>query len=152
MAILDVDGPDAHRRVAAVTLWNQHTRVGSCRLSLHVPSLQVIDRSVRTQYAAKLGQVGEIGRRRLFPGRLRLGPFQFYNGLRRRNGRSSIAWGRKRDSFLGDGPVRSATQRGIPGGPGASIQAPWGCRRELVISKGQNSSLRTTGGGQKSSL
>jgi hypothetical protein len=40
MAILDVDSPDAHRRVAAVTLWVQHTRVDDYRLSLHIPSLQ----------------------------------------------------------------------------------------------------------------
>jgi hypothetical protein len=41
IAILDVDGPDAHRRDAAVTLWKQHTRVGGHRLSLHIPSLQL---------------------------------------------------------------------------------------------------------------
>jgi hypothetical protein len=40
MAMLDFYGPDAHRRVAAVTLWVQHTRVDDYRLSLHIPSLQ----------------------------------------------------------------------------------------------------------------
>jgi hypothetical protein len=41
MAIFDIDGPDAHRRATAVTLWKQHTQVGRYRLSLHVPSLQL---------------------------------------------------------------------------------------------------------------
>ena len=41
MAILDVDGPNAHWRVAAVTPWKQHTRIGGYRLSLHIPSLQL---------------------------------------------------------------------------------------------------------------
>jgi hypothetical protein len=41
IAILDFDGPDAHRRDAAVTLWKQHTRVEGYRLSLHIPSLQL---------------------------------------------------------------------------------------------------------------
>jgi hypothetical protein len=41
MAILDIDSPDAHRRVAAVTLWKQYTRVDDYRLNLHIPSLQL---------------------------------------------------------------------------------------------------------------
>jgi hypothetical protein len=41
MATFDFDGPDAHRRAAAVTLWKQRTQVGRYRLSLHIPSLQL---------------------------------------------------------------------------------------------------------------
>ena len=41
MAILNVDGPNAHWRVAAVTPWKQHTRIGGYRFSLHIPSLQL---------------------------------------------------------------------------------------------------------------
>jgi hypothetical protein len=43
MAIFDLDGPDAHRRAAAATLWKQRTQVGRYRLRLHMPSLQLID-------------------------------------------------------------------------------------------------------------
>jgi hypothetical protein len=39
LAIHDVDRPDAHRRVAAVTLRKQHPRVGDDQLTLHVPPL-----------------------------------------------------------------------------------------------------------------
>jgi hypothetical protein len=41
MAIFDLDGPDPHRRAAAVTLWKQRTQVRRYRLSLHIPSLQL---------------------------------------------------------------------------------------------------------------
>ena len=51
MAILDVDGPNAHWRVAAVTPWKQHTRI--CISPLCSCERQV---ARRTQCAAKLGQ------------------------------------------------------------------------------------------------
>jgi hypothetical protein len=41
MAIFDLDGPDPHRRAAAVTLWKQRMQVRRYRLSLHIPSLQL---------------------------------------------------------------------------------------------------------------
>jgi hypothetical protein len=41
MAIFDLDGPNPHRRAAAVTLWKQRMQVRRYRLSLHIPSLQL---------------------------------------------------------------------------------------------------------------
>ena len=44
MAIFDLDGPNPHRRAAAVTLWKQCMQVRRYRLSLHIPlSAVVID-------------------------------------------------------------------------------------------------------------